>query len=349
MKFVKKSKGRRKPSSKRYDLQRSGFYRLERRVDLANLLRTTPANLNDLIERREELYSVRDELVGKKLRKLQVPTGDMRRAHERILGLIRRIKLPHYIRSPRNGSTAWDNAARHLHSAFITTFDVKDFYPSTSEEHVYRFFKHRLEMSDDCARIIAQICTFEGFLPQGSPVSPHLACLTHLDIFEDIEPHFEATGSIVTVWVDDVTVSGPSLRRDVSNAIKRRTRNKGLQVHKERNGGGRRGIELTGSYIKNGNLSVANSSHLKIKSLTEELRSSRDAAEKFSILNRLISMARYQRTVLKASGGNFERLNARIQYYKREMSKLSVILSVTEPVSTAEDAGLSSDPNVQVF
>lgn len=349
MKYARKNKGKWKPSSKRYALQRSGFFRLERRVDLAAMLRTTVSDLDDLIIQREDLYNVRDELIGNKVRNLQVPVGDMRRIHEKILGLLRRIKLPKYIRSPRNGSTAWSNAAIHQNSPVITTFDVKDFYPSTSEEHVFQFFKHRLEMSDDCARIMAQICTFRGFVPQGSPVSPHLACLTHLDLFQGVEQSCAETDSKISVWVDDIVVSGPALRRDITNAIKRRARQKGLLVHKERRGGGQRGIELTGSFIRNGKLSVANSSHLKVKALSDELGATVDPALRFALLNRLISMARYQRTVLKSSGGNIERLNSRIQYYKREMNKLSAVLSVTEPVATASEVGMSPDPNVDIF
>lgn len=169
----------------------------------------------------------------------------------------------------------------------------------------------------------------------------HLYCVVKYIIAE--------TDSKISVWVDDIVVSGPALRRDITNAIKRRARQKGLLVHKERRGGGQRGIELTGSFIRNGKLSVANSSHLKVKALSDELGATVDPALRFALLNRLISMARYQRTVLKSSGGNIERLNSRIQYYKREMNKLSAVLSVTEPVATASEVGMSPDPNVDIF
>lgn len=140
MKSSEKKKTKRKSFSRRYRLESSGFFRLERRVDLARLLRTTPEKLADLIDRREDLYVVRSELIGNKVRNLQIPQGLMRHCHGRILNLLRRISLPDYIRSPRRGSTAWANAARHVSSEFITAFDIKDFYPSTTEEHVFRLF-----------------------------------------------------------------------------------------------------------------------------------------------------------------------------------------------------------------
>ena len=74
-----------------------------------------------------------------------------------------------------------------------------------------------------------------------------------------------------------------------------------------------------------------------------ELESADDPHLRYSLLNKLASMARYQRTVLKASGGNVQRLNARLSYYKREMQKLEHVLNVTEPKIDAKEAGLRTD------
>lgn len=328
---MKKIAPRRTRSSKQYELERSCFFRLERRADLLNILRLSQIELDDLLINKEEYYSVRDELVGTKVRNLQVPRKSLRRCHGRLLNLLRRIRLPQHIRSPRRRSTPWSNAAIHIDSEFITAFDIRNFYPSTTEEHIFRFFKYRLQMSDDCARVIAQLCTFRGYLPQGSPVSPHLACLTHLDLFKDAAETCALSGNSLSVWVDDVVVSGPSLRRDISNLIKKQARSKGLNTHKDRKGGGKRGIELTGAYIRNHQLSVANSSHIKIRDLTRELKSTTDPSTRYVLFNRLASMARYQRTVLKGSGRNIQRINARLQYYKREMEKINRSLTITEP------------------
>ena len=150
---------RSRTSSKPYPLTASPFFRLERRRDVAKLLNLSPSKVTRLLADRDHLYAVRDEVIGGKLRRLTVPLKGMRRCHDRLLHLLRRIELPEYIRCPRKKSTAWGNALAHLESASVTSFDIKAFYPSTTEEHIFRFFRYRLEMSEDCARQLALLCS----------------------------------------------------------------------------------------------------------------------------------------------------------------------------------------------
>lgn len=337
MKSSKKSDRRRRTASRSYyDLTRSPFYRLERRTDLAKLLNLSDSKMKELVETRAELYDVREDDTSGKTRTLQVPQRAMRRCHDRLLHLLRRIRLPGYIRSPRKRSSAWQNAEIHASGKFVTSFDLKRFYPSTTEEHIFRLFKYRFEMSDDCSRVLAQIATYDGFLPQGSPSSPHLACLAHLDMFEDAAVLAVDAANTLSVWVDDIVISGPAPRRDIVESIKNRARDKGLKTHKDQRGGGKKGIELTGSFLRNGKIAVANSSHIKIRDLTRELQATTDPHDRYGLFNRLAAMTRHQRTVIKSSGGDIQKLNARLSYYKREMQKLNSSLSTTLPQIAAD-------------
>lgn len=347
MTFSKKNANRlQKRPHRKHDLTCSPFYRLERRKDLALLLKLKPEQLSTLIQQRENLYLIKLEEINGKERVLHVPLASMRRVHDRLFQLLQRMRLPEFIRSPRTKSTCWGNASLHSDSKFLTAFDIQGFYPSTTEEHIFRFFKYRLEMSDDCARCLALLATYEGFLPLGSPASPHLACLTHLDLFEDAHASATLSGSKLSVWVDDVALSGPSHRRDILAQIRLKAEAKGLKLHKFRRGGGSRGVELTGTYIKNSGYSVANSSHLKVQKLTEELGVTSDPGDRYRLLNRLSAMARYQRTVLKSGGQSFVRIDGRLNFYKREMRALAKILSVTKPTTKVKTdiANLTDQP-----
>lgn len=332
MTSLRKNARRRSPtSSKVYPLTASPFFRLERRRDLASLLNLSATKINRLLEQRDNLYAVRDELIGGKARRLTVPLKGMRRLHERLLHLLRRIELPDFIRCPRKKSTAWGNAAAHLESASVTSFDIKAFYPSTTEEHIFRFFRYRLEMSEDCARQLALLCSHRGYLPLGSPMSPHLASLVHLDLFEDAGARAVDCNNKLTVWVDDITVSGPTPRRDILNSIRRKAAAKGLSIHKLQRGGGRRGVELTGTYMRKGRLAPANSSHLRMKEASERLATESEPAFQYHLLNRLLAMARHQRIVVRESGARTERLDARIAFYRRRMRELDEALATTRP------------------
>lgn len=339
-----KERGRRKTSSRTYALQASPFFRLERKQDLAKLLNLSPAKMARLLADRGQLYSVRNEMIAGKVRQLTVPLKGLRRCHERIFQLLRRIELPEYIRCPRRKSTAWGNAIQHAASKSVTSFDIKAFYPSTTEEHVFRFCRYRLQMSDDCARILALLCTYQGHLPLGSPMSPHLASLVHLDLFDEASTIATVSKNQLSVWVDDVTISGSGPRRDILGSIKKRAEGKGLAIHKMQRGGGKRGVELTGTFLRNHLIAPANSSHLRMKEVSERLSRESEPAVQHHLLNKLLAMARHQRTMVRQSGVRTERLDSRIAYYKRRMRDLSQSLSTTLPTKPLLDAPHEAPP-----
>jgi hypothetical protein len=162
-------------------------------------------------------------------------------------------------------------------------------------------------------------------------MSPHLAALVHIDLFEDAATIATTSDNKLSVWVDDVTISGSGPRRDIQGSIKSRAHAKGLIIHKVQRGGGKRGVELTGTFLRNHRIAPANSSHLRMKELSERLAVESDRAVQYHILNRLSAMARHQRTMIRQSGVRTERLDSRIAYYRRRMNELSTLLSVTEP------------------
>src|SRR3546814_10238221 len=60
----------------------------------------------------------------------------------------------------------------------------------------------------DVAGILGDLCTFEGHLPTGSPLSPILAYYSYHDMWAEIAAFCTAKGYTLTVYVDDVTISG---------------------------------------------------------------------------------------------------------------------------------------------
>ena len=70
------------------------------------------------------------------------------------------------------------------------------------------FFNKRMECSPDVAAIIRGIVTREASLPQGSPCSPILAYLCYVDMWEEILRIVENAGCTLSVYADDLTISG---------------------------------------------------------------------------------------------------------------------------------------------
>jgi hypothetical protein len=124
------------------------------------------------VKDREKLYWRNKEEIGGKIREIACPIGSMRRVHDQLKHLLNRIEQPDYLYSPRRGRSAWQNAAAHLSSKVVVTLDIQQFYPSTSEEHVFEFFYHIMGMTEDVAGLITKLTTIDGHLPFGSPLSP---------------------------------------------------------------------------------------------------------------------------------------------------------------------------------
>ena len=176
-----------------------------RQRDLAELVGFTLKRLRKLAADRESCYWTRELQINGKMRKITCPFGAMRRLHERLKHLFNRIQQPSYLYSPRHGVSAPMNAAAHIGAKEVVKLDVRQFYPSTTDEHVFRFFFHELGMRADVAGLLTKLATFRGRVPFGSPLSPVLCALVHRDIFDDIHACGTAANSTFTLWVDDLT------------------------------------------------------------------------------------------------------------------------------------------------
>jgi retron-type reverse transcriptase len=82
----------------------------------------------------------------------------------------------------------------------------------------------------DLAALMADALTFEKHLPTGSAVSPILSYFTHQQMFRDIEEMCVSTGCTLTLFVDDITVSGPRASMALLRRIKHRLLSRGLRA-----------------------------------------------------------------------------------------------------------------------
>ncbi|WP_339035592.1 hypothetical protein WHZ78_29455 [Bradyrhizobium symbiodeficiens] len=74
--------------------------------------------------------------------------------------------------------------------------------------------------------------TYRERLPTGSPLSPFLAFFAYCDTWEKIASIARAHGLTLTVYVDDVTLSGRRVPRSVIWEIEKIIYSSGLRCHK---------------------------------------------------------------------------------------------------------------------
>lgn len=99
---------------------------------------------------------------------------------------------------------------------------------------MFWFFNTIMKCERDIAATITSLACFNGHLPTGSPLSPILAFYAHYDMWSKIGAVCDLHAVTLTVYIDDITVSGAKVPETVMWEIKRAIHGTGLRYHKEK-------------------------------------------------------------------------------------------------------------------
>ena len=214
--------------------------------------------------------------VNKKGREIQQPIHWLGAVHLRIGRLLSRIELPDYVFACK-GRSYVENARQHIGDTQLIKTDIHKFYPSTTHEMIYRLFADKFQCANDIARHIANICCYRQLhLPTGSHLSGRLAFFAAKDMFDEIEQRARHDGCKMTLYVDDVAVSGRTATKNLLGTLRQTIHRHGLKTKqaKSKTYAGKNAKTLTGVVIKGDNLCLPNARH---KLISEARRSLRDA------------------------------------------------------------------------
>ena len=192
--------------------------------------------------------------------------------------MLSRIEPPEFLFCPVKRRSYVSNAAQHAGAREIRKLDIKAYFPSTPRHRVFWFFHMIMRCSPDVASVLAQLLTAEGSLATGSSVSPILAFFAFYDMWLTIAQIAKEAGCLLTVYMDDIAVSGERVPDRLIWEIKKQIHCRDLVAHKERRYP--RGIgEVTGSLIKDGKTLVPNRQRKKAYETRMALASTEDPEE----------------------------------------------------------------------
>jgi RNA-directed DNA polymerase len=277
------------PNIERYELTRSPFAQKPTQKEVAELLGETKGDLWRLINYKEQFVVRRTEDINGKVRDLAYPVDRLRSVHERLKFHLNKVKQPSYLFSPRKNRGQRDNALLHINQDQYLTLDLKQFYPSTTISMVRRFFLHDLGMYDDVAQLLTHLCTIDGKVSFGSPLTPVLCTLVHRRMFDAIAEVCGARGLRYSVWVDDLTISGKFIPGQVVSDIRSIVQSHGLRSHKIKYQSGNRPVFITGIGVVGPKLIAPNALNLRIKNHWNDLHAATTLDEKESCTQRLLS------------------------------------------------------------
>lgn len=259
------------PIKRNIALTQSRLYKVSSPERLAKVLGTSLRDLRALcaLDLRYREFDI--PKAGGKLRHCEDPVPALKAIHSRIASALSQIEAPDFLFCPVKGRSYISNAAAHRHNRAVRCLDIKKFFPSTPSRRVYWFFKTVLGFRGDAAGLMTDLTTFDGRLPTGSPLSPILAYFAFYDMWAEIAAFCRSRDYVLTVYIDDVTVSGEKVPLSDLWHIKTIIRRHGLEYHKEKSFIDRP-AEITGVVIRDGEVLAPHRQHQKRKAASEALR-----------------------------------------------------------------------------
>lgn len=201
------------------------YPRIDRPYDIARYIGVNPLMIRGLVRKPEKHYrsfDLRKRSGG--TRTISAPRTFLKVVQWWILDTILENKSDFpFVYGFSKGKSFVDNARFHHGASHVLNVDVKNFFPSILHYQVAAVFQ-RLGYDAKVSAFLADLCTFEGGLPQGAPTSPKISNF----VFEscDIELHnlAQAHGMRYSRYADDLTFSSEhrilnSLVSDISAII----------------------------------------------------------------------------------------------------------------------------------
>lgn len=276
----------------RYEIARSPFAQKPTQRDVAKLLGETRDGLRRLIDDKEDFIVRHEAIIGKKQKKrdLRYPVRRLRAVHERLKFHLNKVKLPSYLFSPRKNRSQRDNAALHLDQDEYLMLDLKQFYPSTTSQMVWNWFRDELGMYDDVAGMLTHLTTIDGAVSFGSPLTPVLCALIHRPMFDRIAEICDRHDLRYSLWVDDLTISGRQITGEVVESIRTVIQDAGLKSHKIKILKGRAPVFITGVGVVGSNLVAPHAVHLRVGAAWAEYECAETLDERDNCTQALLSL-----------------------------------------------------------
>jgi hypothetical protein len=245
----------------RYPLHQSPLYKIIGLGRLEAVLGINVTKLDRLLSSKN--YRVWSNAKG---REIQQPLKWLAYVHTRIGNLLARVELPNYVFSQK-GRSYVDNAKYHTGNFLLGKTDISSFYQSTTRQMVWRLFSSDFKCANDVADILADICCYkQAHLPTGSSLSGRVAFFAAQPMFDAVSTIAHGTESRMSLYVDDITLSGRAVTKSVLSDVRQVVRRHGLKTKNSKTKTFAAGAAktVTGAVVVGDEVCLPNGRHKKI-------------------------------------------------------------------------------------
>jgi RNA-directed DNA polymerase len=156
-----------------------------------------------------------------KFRHIEAPNPALKKIQRRLLRrLFAKLATHPSATGFQPGISFVDNARRHQSQQVIIRMDLVDFFSNTRSESVTNYFR-TIGWNKRASKLLTQLTTCKGSLPQGAPTSPRLSNLVNYVLDFDIArtvARFDPN-AIYTRYADDITISSSYAGLEVADLI----------------------------------------------------------------------------------------------------------------------------------
>lgn len=331
-----------------YPIERSPLAQKITTRGLASLLKTTVNDLRREVNYKELAIVRRTEIVRKgkraKKRDFVYPehSSSLYLVHKTLAEWLNRIQQPDYVFSPRAGKTTKSNATHHAGQKAFLQIDIKKFYPSTTKEMVRDGLINAFGMYRDVANLIANIVTIDDKASFGSPVTPVLMTIVFREMFDLIYAECKKLGLRMSIWVDDITISGNHITPGFIEKIRGIVREYGHKTHKIKTRSSGEGICITGIWLYGRNVEADFSYELRLRESLEELKKTETPHEYEQVSRAVLSAAGSIRYIVGPSSKRGQEVsnlagNIRLSRKRQQEEATKTAISADKHLEVAPD------------
>ena len=182
------------------------------------------------------------------------------------------LQLPDYAYGAVTGRDNVMNARKHQGKKYNFTTDLKKFFPSINHKKVFEMFRS-FNFSPTVSRVLTQLTTYKGKLPQGAPTSPTISNLVFIKTGKKLEQFAIENKLTFTTFIDDLTFSAPVDFKEKAPCIIDTIQSDGFRISHDKTNYKTKNPMVTGVIVKNNNLDLPDSYKIKLQNLegkTEE-------------------------------------------------------------------------------
>lgn len=177
--------------------------------------------------------------------------------------ILLKLEMPDYAFGAVKGKDNVQNAKRHQGKKYIFTTDLKSFFPSINHKRVFEMFRS-FNFSPTTSRVLTQLTTYKGKLPQGAPTSPTVANLVFVKTGKKLLEFAKDNKLTFTSFVDDLTFSAPTDFKSKAQFIIQTLQADGFKISHNKTNYKTKMPIVTGVVVKSNKLSLTESFKIKL-------------------------------------------------------------------------------------